>query len=555
MDLLLTYLPGAAMIIIFLVMMLLMYARKISALLALPLMALLFSFVGICKYSDFFYLLGLYVGWKGLVDLLHWIAVGSALAVALLVLASSRIISKAHALVGVIVLVLVILIGNARSLAGIASYEAISSLVATFQLKEIVDVVLHKGALYLHEAYTVALFGGMLAILVRDKKIAETFIKYAAELAGDKPFTLAIAMMLVSFVLFTTLGGLGAIIMVGTIILPIMLSLGIPALVAAGVFLVGVSAGGTFNPGNWALYKSALQVPVNQIQTFALLMIVLYLVVGFIMIFIEIRVLGKHRYWSVPRASASAGEPARVRPIALLSPIVPIILVFRLENLAQLFEYVHGKVAALDVAVRLFSKFAAFWDNNLGGWSFIPAFMFGLVFCAVTTWEKRDNVRIVTKAMIEGAESVMPAVLLMFGIGMLLQAVRHPDVAVHLRPLIEKVIPRTPLGYVIGFGIAAPLALYRGPLNVWGLGLGIGALFMDAGLATPLIMGIFMSVGAVQGVCDPTNTHNVWIANYVNEDVIRITKKLLPYIWVMAIAGLLVASLLFSSGFAHAGAK
>jgi DcuC family C4-dicarboxylate transporter len=555
MDLVQAYLPGALMILIFIVMMALMYARKISALLALPLMALLFALIGICRYGDFFHLLAHYVGWPAFVALLHWFAIGFAFAIVLLVLASFRVISKVYALVGGLVIVLFILIANAPALTPVLRFSVISSLIATFQLKEIVDVVFHEGGLYLHEAYTVALFGGMLAVLVRDKKIAETFIKYAAELAGDKPFTLAVVMMLVTFVLFTTLGGLGAVIMVGTIILPIMLSLGIPALVGAGVFLIGISAGGTFNPGNWALYRGALQVPIGEIQTFALIMTLLYLFAGVIFIFLNLRVFGKRRYWSMTPAASEAEAPARVRPIALLSPLAPLVLVFRLESFAHLFEYVQGKAAILDIVIRAFSRFATFWDNNIGGWSFIPAFMFGLVFCAITTWEKRDNVRIVTKAMIEGAESVMPAVLLMIGIGMLLQAVRHPDVSVHLRPIIEKVVPSTRLGYVLGFGLAAPLALYRGPLNLWGLGLGIGALFMEAGLATPLIMGIFMSVGAIQGVCDPTNTHNVWIANFINEDVVRLTKKLLLYIWLMAIVGLLMASYLFASGFAHTAAK
>jgi hypothetical protein len=545
----LTYLPGGLMIAIFIVMMLLMYARKISALLALPLMALLFSAVGICRYGEFFNLLEGYLGWESFVYLMRWLAMVLVLILILLLLIRFRVIPGAYGLAGCIIVLFLYVLMNANRLRPIASYEAVSGLVSTFSLKEIVNVVLHKGALYLHDAYTVAIFGGMLAILVREKKIAETFIKYAAELAGDKPFVVAMAMMIVSFILFTTLGGLGAIIMVGTIILPIMLSLGIPALVAAGIFLVGISAGGTFNPGNWALYRDALGVPVSEIQIFALLIIVLYIIVGGVFIFFNVMLSGRRKYWSIGLQEPEGEKRLRVRPIALLSPVVPIILVFRLENFARLFEYVEGKWVVLDVLISGFSKFAKFWDGNIGAWDFVPAFMFGLVFCAVTTWQKRDNIRVVTKAMIEGAESVMPAVLLMFGIGMLLQAVRHPDVSVHLSPLIEKFTPSSKLWYVLGFGICAPLALYRGPLNIWGLGLGIGALFMQAGLSSGLIMGVFMSVGAVQGVCDPTNTHNVWIANYVSEDVIKITKKLLPYIWVMSFFGLIVAAMMFSSGF------
>jgi len=134
----------------------------------------------------------------------------------------------------------------------------------------------------------------------------------------------------------------------------------------------------------------------------------------------------------------------------------------------------------------------------------------------------------------------------MCGIGMLLEAVWMPEGKGYLEPILAKVTPSTKLWYVVGFGLAAPLALYRGPLNVWGLGLGISGVMMGTGhLSGALLMGMLISVGAVQGVCDPTNTHNVWIANFLGEDVLAITRFLLPFIWVMVFFGLLVAALLF----------
>lgn len=545
----LDYLPGIIMIVIFLVMMMLMYLRKISALLALPLMALLFSLVGIVDYGTFFHLMAKEMGWSAFVAFCFQGAVGVVLIAGVIVLGIRKLIKAHIVVVGCLVILGGLFFLNFDALTRLLSLAVIGKLFGALQAHEIVDTVIHDGALKLHDAYTVAIFGGMLAILVREKKIAETFIKYAAELAGDNPFVVGIVMMLVTFMLFTTLGGLGAIIMVGTIILPIMLSLGIPALVAAGIFLVGVCAGGTFNPGNWALYESSLGIAREKVQTFALLIIVLYLATGVIFIGVNLLTRKRRRYWSVASGSTPEEAPRRVPLISLLSPAIPIILVFKLTNFSNLFGYVKGYAAWLDSAIGIFTRFATFWDRNIGAWDFIPAFIAGLAFCLITTWEK-DNIKILTKSVIEGAESVMPAVLLMFGIGMLLQAVRHPDVSVHITPIVKRIIPSTPLLYVIGFGVCGPLALYRGPLNIWGLGLGIAALFLESGrLSAPLIMGVFMSVGAIQGVCDPTNTHNVWIAAYLSEDVIRIMKKMLPFIWVLAFAGLLVSSLIFRKDF------
>ena len=112
--------------------------------------------------------------------------------------------------------------------------------------------------------------------------------------------------------------------------------------------------------------------------------------------------------------------------LALLTPIIPILLVM------------------------------------FAGWAFIPAFIAALLWGLFSTWDK-NSLRIFSKTMIEGAESVIPAVLLMIGIGMLLKSVTHPNVSAQLQPLLVKVIPSTPWGYVFAFTIMAPLALYRGP--------------------------------------------------------------------------------------------
>jgi len=61
-------------------------------------------------------------------------------------------------------------------------------------------------------------------------------------------------------------------------------------------------------------------------------------------------------------------------------------------------------------------------------------------------------------------------------------------------------------------------------------------------------MGAFMSTGMIQGVSDPTNTHNVWIANYTNTDVQDILKRTLPYMWVLAFIGLILSAVLYYGG-------
>lgn len=61
-------------------------------------------------------------------------------------------------------------------------------------------------------------------------------------------------------------------------------------------------------------------------------------------------------------------------------------------------------------------------------------------------------------------------------------------------------------------------------------------------------MAALLSVGQIQGVCDPTNAHNVWIANYVGTDVQQILRRTIVYVWVAAAVGLVIAATLFLRG-------
>jgi hypothetical protein len=79
---------------------------------------------------------------------------------------------------------------------------------------------------------------------------------------------------------------------------------------------------------------------------------------------------------------------------------------------------------------------------------------------------------------------------------------------------------------------------------VWGLGYGIAGILLSSGLLpAPAIMGVLMSSGVIQGICDPTNTHNVWLANELKTDVQTLMWRTLPYAWFAAFVGLLIAGL------------
>ncbi|MEZ4535742.1 MAG: hypothetical protein R3D26_12210 [Cyanobacteriota/Melainabacteria group bacterium] len=135
---------------------------------------------------------------------------------------------------------------------------------------DILTEVVGKGSMKLHNAYTTTMFGAILAELMNRQGIARALVRWVAEFAGDNPYILASVLTLVTALLFSTLGGLGAVIMVGTIVLPVMLSLGVSSATAGALYLFGISLGGMFNLANWALYIDVLGVEREKIIAFVI---------------------------------------------------------------------------------------------------------------------------------------------------------------------------------------------------------------------------------------------------------------------------------------------
>ncbi len=159
----------------------------------------------------------------------------------------------------------------------------------------------------------------------------------------------------------------------------------------------------------------------------------------------------------------------------------------------------------------------------------IVAFALAAIYGAVATMP-RKAVSTLTAALIRGTEDVAPAVILFMGIGMLLVATGLPSVKAALAPLVAAIAPRSWFGYVVLFGLLSPLALYRGPLNPFGVGIAVYTVLAGLGvLPAVTLVAAIMAVVQVQNVCDPTNTQNVWVANFTGVGVDTITKLTLPF--------------------------
>ncbi len=449
-------------------------------------------------------------------------------------------------------------------------------LIAGVSFNDTLQFVIGQGALKLHQAYTIAFFGSMLSILLQKTGIAENFIKIGAELAGDKPWAIAVAMLLLITLLFTTLSGLGAIIMVATVVLPILSSIGLSPMTVVGIFLFGLSLGGIMNPSNWVLYLNVLQLPIEQIKLIALWMflntfltalvyitiqlyrdgqaIKIFKILGLSLAFGVILALVIFAFLHLPQNFQNALKNAWHSLGTILKTVIG-------AGLALLFLYslariIFNRTRIAFSAVTYLSPLIPLLLIILFQIDFIAAFICGLIFAFLTTYRK-GHLNLFIQSILQGGAVVMPAVVLMFGIGMLLNAIMgpgevwntiHPEgwpVLNLLRPLMMRIIPHSPWQYILIFTLAAPLALYRGPLNIWGMGYGLAAILLASGMPAGAIMGLLLAVGQVQGISDPTNTHNVWLANEMQVDVQKVLYNTLPYTWLIAFLGLIISAGMF----------
>jgi hypothetical protein len=366
--------------------------------------------------------------------------------------------------------------------------------------------VVGGGAVALAPVYATVIFGALLSRVVLQTGIAETIVAYAAEFGGDRPFVLALVLCAAVALLFTSATGLGAIIMIGTIVLPVMLTVGVPRATAATLFLLAFALGYILNIAQWKFYRELFGVDQAALQNYVAVLFVLDALALLAFALVRSRVTRDEA------AFALAGEQPRRQagPLALLAPVLPLIL------------YVGLHVEAL------------------------VAFLIAAVYGAAVT-RPRALVQTLTAAWIRGLEDVAPAVILMMGIGMLLASAKTPAVQAAVTPVIAALAPRSPLAYVVLFGLLSPLALYRGPLNPFGVGIGVYAVLATLHVLPPVaLVAAVMAVVQVQNACDPTNTQNVWVANFTGVPVERITRLALPY--QVAVATLGVAAVAVFGG-------
>jgi len=377
----------------------------------------------------------------------------------------------------------------------------------------ILTTIIENGFVRMQGSVMVVIIGGWMGEVFSQSGAAKKLIKSAAELGGNNPLLITLLLAAASALVFTSFGGLNGAIVVGTISLPIMMSLGYSAVSAGSIMLLSIAIGIAINVGNWQFYADSTGVSTNIVQTYAFICSAVTAVAAIALIVLETRKLKgvDVKQWAAEKREEDGSD---ISWLACLTPLIPLLL-----------------VVVFKLPIRFAMTIAAIYN---------------LLFCFKGR-SFSEVVNFCSKTMMDGAVAGGKMAFLLGGIGMIITAAMNGTTAAAMKPLLEVIIPSNKIGYIIFFILLAPLALYRGPFNLYGLGSGILAMIVGAGLLSPnLAMSGLLALERVQAISDPTNSFTVWIANFVGVSVNDLMKKTLPFSWGVAAVLIIVSSILYS---------
>jgi len=372
----------------------------------------------------------------------------------------------------------------------------------------ILNGVINNGVIMMGSAIAAAIFGAAFATVLKKVGLAEKIIKTCAELAGDRPMVIAIAFYIATVIIFAAIGGLGAVILIGSVALPIMMTAGIKEEISASIVLLGLTTGGMLNAANYATFAAVLAPTMNgdigkataTIVNIALPIFAVSFVISILFIMWHVGRKGFFKAWAVqnPALKEKKQPKDRLGILAMISPIIPVLII------------IVGQIGfKVNIPVEVAIVIGIFY-----------------LLCIIKAERK---LHILSASFIEGTQSVAGAIVLLIGLGILIKGFQFSAVTPIIQPLILVLVSalHTPLTYIIGFTIATPLVLYRGPLNTFGIGGALPVIFAAAGFSPIAIIWVLYSVGLTQGFADPTNSQNIWISDFVQVSPQDITKRVL----------------------------
>lgn len=378
------------------------------------------------------------------------------------------------------------------------------ALLAGIGINDIQAKILQGGGVAYASAVIIIVFGAWFAQVLIQTGIAESVIRSAVELTGGRPTVTAMTINLVTALLFTSMYGVGAAIAIGVIALPIMLSQGIPARVAAPVFTMGVGAGAFVNLVQFGTFEKLFPGIKYEAPwlTYFFIGMVVYILIAWLMIWINLRKLGVRHAASVDTAAPVARK--RTPYYTYLVPVFPVFMI-------MVFK-----------------------------WQIIPTFLLSIVLALALTAKSRSfqgTLNLFNKTFYDAFPDIATIAALWTICGMIIVAGQMPQIAGALRPIFDPILPHTTFQAAVFFAVLGGIgSIYRGPLVVVGTGAALLAIILSNNeIPVPYLYALWLGPTVMQGSCDPTNSWTLWTIGYTKVPHGQFLKTALPFGCLMVV--------------------
>ena len=385
-------------------------------------------------------------------------------------------------------------------------------IIGMVPIQTVVTDVFQKSVENYGATIAIIVFGAWFGRVLVDTGIAGYIIKKTVELAGDKPLMTAILLNVVCALIFCSAFGVGSVMAIGMIVLPIMFSLGIDKKTALGAYMLAVASGMYLN----IAYVSQFFAVFPDIKYddtyihFALIATAISVVIMIVFIVFNFMKQGKSRAF----AAASAPEARELPFYCMIVPFVPIIMV-------SFFK-----------------------------WQPVPAFLLGIFLGLLFTRNMTSYTKAVEKVQKTLYDGVADSGLLigmLYGVNIFQAAAKQ--VAPILQNLLGGIIPQSPVVLLVVFCVVAPLALFRGPLMIWGSGIALASILQAMGVFTePYLFMLFLvpPVAIVASSC-PTQSWTMWALSYAKLEPKTYIKTNRPWGWLAMVLIEVLGYVVYSS--------
>ncbi len=359
-------------------------------------------------------------------------------------------------------------------------------------------------------------FGAFFGRVLVETGIASTLIRKVVELGGDKPRITMGLLCIVTAIIFMSMTGIGPVISIAVIVLPIMLSLGVPAPVAMFSFMGSIMAGIFGNIVNFKQYQTiyagfnpaAENYTYNDYFQMGVICMAVALVVVLIVANLFMSKKAAHA-WAAKSFTVSDNAPA----ISWISVILPVL-----------------GVVIFQVPIIL---------------GFCLAGIYALITTGKLKGTYSDICRLFAKLFTDGSIDVAPMIGFLLTLSMFNNAAAYA--APYFTAILGGFVPRSALILALIFAILTPLGFFRGPLNLVGCGTAILAVVIAALPDAPVafLYPLFAITTIAPQHLDITQSWVAWGFGYTKVSTKDYMKMSIPTGWIVGFICCILAFVLY----------